>query len=101
MRQYAGALLYLLGTALALGSYWGLLPFVSLIPFLIWRLIDERVSPGNLKDAHTSGEFALASYRESGESMHRLRGTLVARWGTGRVSAGRERHRKSQNFRQY
>jgi protein-S-isoprenylcysteine O-methyltransferase Ste14 len=40
--MYASALLYLLGTPLALGSYWGLLPFVAVIPFLIWRLIDEE-----------------------------------------------------------
>ena len=40
--MYAGALLYLLGTPLALSSYWGLLPFVALVPLLIWRLIDEE-----------------------------------------------------------
>jgi protein-S-isoprenylcysteine O-methyltransferase Ste14 len=40
--MYASALLYLVGTPLALGSYWGLLPFVAVIPFLIWRLIDEE-----------------------------------------------------------
>ena len=40
--MYASALLYLLGTPLALGSYWGLLPFVAVIPLLIWRLIDEE-----------------------------------------------------------
>lgn len=40
--MYASALLYLLGTPLALGSYWGLLPFVALIPLLIWRLVDEE-----------------------------------------------------------
>jgi protein-S-isoprenylcysteine O-methyltransferase Ste14 len=40
--MYASALLYLLGTPLALGSYWGLLPFVALIPLLIWRLTDEE-----------------------------------------------------------
>jgi protein-S-isoprenylcysteine O-methyltransferase Ste14 len=40
--MYASALLYLLGTPLALGSYWGLLPFVAVIPFLIWRLLDEE-----------------------------------------------------------
>jgi protein-S-isoprenylcysteine O-methyltransferase Ste14 len=40
--MYASALLYLLGTPLALGSYWGLLPFVVVIPFLIWRLFDEE-----------------------------------------------------------
>jgi protein-S-isoprenylcysteine O-methyltransferase Ste14 len=40
--MYAGALLYLLGTPLALASYWGLLPFAAVIPFLIWRFIDEE-----------------------------------------------------------
>lgn len=32
----------LLGTPLALGSYWGLVPIVATIPFLIWRLFDEE-----------------------------------------------------------
>ena len=40
--MYASALLYLLGTPLALGSYWGLLPFFFVIPFLMWRLVDEE-----------------------------------------------------------
>ena len=40
--MYASALLYLLGTPLALGSYWGLLIFVALVPLLIWRLFDEE-----------------------------------------------------------
>jgi protein-S-isoprenylcysteine O-methyltransferase Ste14 len=40
--MYASALLYLLGTPLALGSCWGLLPFATLIPLLIWRLVDEE-----------------------------------------------------------
>ena len=40
--MYASAFLYLLGTPLALGSYWGLLPFVALVPFIIWLLIDEE-----------------------------------------------------------
>ena len=40
--MYASALLYLLGTPLALGSYWGLLPFLAVIPFLVWRLVDEE-----------------------------------------------------------
>jgi protein-S-isoprenylcysteine O-methyltransferase Ste14 len=40
--MYASALLYLLGTPLALGSYWGLLPFFFVIPFLVWRLLDEE-----------------------------------------------------------
>jgi protein-S-isoprenylcysteine O-methyltransferase Ste14 len=40
--MYASALLYLVGTPLALGSYWGLVPFVVILPFLIWRLFDEE-----------------------------------------------------------
>ena len=40
--MYASALLYLLGTPLALASYWGLIPFVAIIPFLMWRLMDEE-----------------------------------------------------------
>jgi len=40
--MYASALLYLVGTPLALGSFWGLLPFAAMTPFLIWRLYDEE-----------------------------------------------------------
>ena len=40
--MYASALLYLVGTPLALGSYWGLLPLATLLPFLMWRLFDEE-----------------------------------------------------------
>jgi len=40
--MYAGALLYLIGTPLALGSYRGLLAFAATMPFLIWRLLDEE-----------------------------------------------------------
>jgi protein-S-isoprenylcysteine O-methyltransferase Ste14 len=40
--MYAGALLYLLGTPLALGSYWGFLSLAAMTPFLIWRLFDEE-----------------------------------------------------------
>jgi protein-S-isoprenylcysteine O-methyltransferase Ste14 len=40
--MYAGALLYLIGTPLALGSWWGFAPLVAMIPFLIWRLLDEE-----------------------------------------------------------
>jgi protein-S-isoprenylcysteine O-methyltransferase Ste14 len=40
--MYASALLYLIGTPLALGSYWGLLAFAFMLPFLMWRLIDEE-----------------------------------------------------------
>jgi protein-S-isoprenylcysteine O-methyltransferase Ste14 len=40
--MYASATLYLVGTPLALGSYWGLVPIAAMLPFLIWRLIDEE-----------------------------------------------------------
>ena len=40
--MYASASLYLLGTPLALGSYWGLVPLAAMMPFLIWRLLDEE-----------------------------------------------------------
>jgi protein-S-isoprenylcysteine O-methyltransferase Ste14 len=40
--MYASALLYLVGTPLALGSYWGLVPIAAMMPFLIWRLLDEE-----------------------------------------------------------
>jgi protein-S-isoprenylcysteine O-methyltransferase Ste14 len=40
--MYAGALVYLVGTPLALGSYWGLMVLPALAPFLIWRLVDEE-----------------------------------------------------------
>jgi len=40
--MYASALLYVMGTPLALGSYWGLLVLAEFLPFLIWRLFDEE-----------------------------------------------------------
>ena len=40
--MYASALLYLVGTPLALGSLWGFLALLAMIPFLIWRLYDEE-----------------------------------------------------------
>jgi protein-S-isoprenylcysteine O-methyltransferase Ste14 len=40
--MYASALVYLMGTPLALGSYWGLLAVVFMVPFLLWRLVDEE-----------------------------------------------------------
>lgn len=40
--MYASAFLYLMGTPLALGSYWGLLALVLMTPVLIWRLYDEE-----------------------------------------------------------
>ena len=40
--MYASALLYLAGTPLALGSYWGLAVVVALMPLLVCRLLDEE-----------------------------------------------------------
>jgi protein-S-isoprenylcysteine O-methyltransferase Ste14 len=39
---YAGALLFLAFTPLALGSYWTLLVLVPIVPVLVWRLLDEE-----------------------------------------------------------
>jgi protein-S-isoprenylcysteine O-methyltransferase Ste14 len=39
---YSGALLFLLFTPLALGSYWTLLVLIPVIPVLAWRLLDEE-----------------------------------------------------------
>ena len=47
--MYASAMLYFFGTPLALGSYWGFVPIALVLPFLIWRLLDEeRFLAGNL-----------------------------------------------------
>jgi protein-S-isoprenylcysteine O-methyltransferase Ste14 len=40
--MYAGGLVMLLGIPIALGSWWGLLIIVAMIPALIWRLFDEE-----------------------------------------------------------
>jgi protein-S-isoprenylcysteine O-methyltransferase Ste14 len=40
--MYAFSSVYLLGTPLALGSWWGLLGLGLMLPFLIWRLLDEE-----------------------------------------------------------
>jgi len=40
--MYSGALLMRLATPPALGSWWGLVVFIPMLPFLIWRLFDEE-----------------------------------------------------------
>jgi protein-S-isoprenylcysteine O-methyltransferase Ste14 len=40
--MYAGALVWLLGIPLALGSWWGLLVLAVMMPALIWRVFDEE-----------------------------------------------------------
>lgn len=40
--MYTAGLIYLIGIPIALGSWWGLIPIVLLVPALIWRLLDEE-----------------------------------------------------------
>jgi protein-S-isoprenylcysteine O-methyltransferase Ste14 len=40
--MYASGSLYVFGTPLALGSYWGFLALAVMMPFLLWRLLDEE-----------------------------------------------------------
>jgi protein-S-isoprenylcysteine O-methyltransferase Ste14 len=40
--MYAGGLIMLVGMPIALGSWWGLLIIVAIVPALIWRLLDEE-----------------------------------------------------------
>jgi protein-S-isoprenylcysteine O-methyltransferase Ste14 len=40
--MYSGALVMLAGMPIALGSWWGLLVMVAVMPALIWRLFDEE-----------------------------------------------------------
>ncbi len=40
--MYAALLVLFIGTPLALGSYWGILPFFIALPALVWRLVDEE-----------------------------------------------------------
>ncbi len=40
--MYAAALVMLLGIPMSLGSWWGMLVIVAIIPALVWRLLDEE-----------------------------------------------------------
>jgi protein-S-isoprenylcysteine O-methyltransferase Ste14 len=40
--MYAGALSMMIGTPLALGSWWGLTVIAISLPILVWRLLDEE-----------------------------------------------------------
>ena len=40
--MYATALLMLIGIPISLGSWWGVLIWIALLPALAWRLIDEE-----------------------------------------------------------
>jgi protein-S-isoprenylcysteine O-methyltransferase Ste14 len=56
--MYAAALPMFVAMPLALGSWWGLLPFLAIVPAIIWRLLDEE----RFLVAHLHG---YARYRES------------------------------------
>jgi len=62
--MYASALLYLFGTPLALGSYWGLLALAATMPFLLWRLFDEE-------------KFLTQNLPGYAEYMNRVRSRLI------------------------
>ncbi|HTD41840.1 MAG TPA: isoprenylcysteine carboxylmethyltransferase family protein [Mucilaginibacter sp.] len=40
--MYSGALIMLIGTPIALGSWWGLIAFILIAAVIIWRLLDEE-----------------------------------------------------------
>jgi protein-S-isoprenylcysteine O-methyltransferase Ste14 len=40
--MYGGSLLYVLGTPLALGSWWGFIGVALMAPAVVWRLLDEE-----------------------------------------------------------
>ena len=40
--MYLGALLYVFGTPLALGSYWGFVGVALMLLAIVWRLLDEE-----------------------------------------------------------
>ena len=41
--MYSGALLMLIGTPVALGSWWGLLTFIPIAIVIVWRLLEEEM----------------------------------------------------------
>jgi protein-S-isoprenylcysteine O-methyltransferase Ste14 len=40
--MYTGSIIFILGVPIALGSWWGLLVSILIMPALIWRLFDEE-----------------------------------------------------------
>jgi len=43
--MYASGALYLVGTPLGLGSYWGFVALAAMMPFLLWRRVRYRLVP--------------------------------------------------------
>jgi hypothetical protein len=55
----AGALLYVFGTPLALGSYWGFLGVALMLLAIVWRLLDEERLLVRMVDAlHDSAQLS-------------------------------------------
>ena len=40
--MYTGALILLVGTPIALGSWWGVFTIIPITAVLVWRLLDEE-----------------------------------------------------------
>ena len=40
--MYMGSLFWFMGMSLSLGSWWGMLVIVLIMPVLIWRLLEEE-----------------------------------------------------------
>jgi protein-S-isoprenylcysteine O-methyltransferase Ste14 len=40
--MYMGGFVFFVGTALSLGSWWGLLAFLLIMPAFIWRIFEEE-----------------------------------------------------------
>jgi protein-S-isoprenylcysteine O-methyltransferase Ste14 len=40
--MYSGSWFYMLGIPIALGSWWGLLVFLLMLPIGLWRIFDEE-----------------------------------------------------------
>jgi len=62
--MYAAALVVLLGVPIALGSWWGVLIVASILPVLVWRLMDEE-------------RFLLRNLPGYADYLHRVRYRLL------------------------
>ena len=51
--MYTGSFLYILGIPIALGSWWGLLVIVLMLPAILWRIFDEEKLLGSNLPGYT------------------------------------------------
>jgi protein-S-isoprenylcysteine O-methyltransferase Ste14 len=62
--RHASGSLYVFGTPLALGSYWGFLALAAMMPFLLWRPLDEESIRGSCRDTRNTGSvYVIVSCR--------------------------------------